>query len=110
MTPTKLRISPSGVPRNMTSPPRAVRGDPQPGLASHSINNMTRAAVEEYRPMRLKPTLEPAAGSVWMMGGCSILECSELHLDRLADRLQRVKVELDADGDLPANQVFGYSP
>jgi hypothetical protein len=101
--PTRLRINPSGVPRNRVSPPRAVRGDPQPGLASHSINSVAKAAIEKYRPMRLKPTLGPAAGSVWMMGGCSILECSELHLERLADRLQRVKVELDADGDLPAN-------
>jgi hypothetical protein len=47
MTPTKLRINPSGVPRNMVSPPRAVRGDPQPGLASHSIISAAREAIEK---------------------------------------------------------------
>jgi hypothetical protein len=35
---------------------------------------------------------------------------SELDLDGLAGGLQRLEVELDADGDFLANQVFGYSP
>jgi hypothetical protein len=45
-----------------------------------------------------------------MTGGCSIFRLSELDLDGLADRYQRLEVELDIDGDVLASQVLGYSP
>jgi hypothetical protein len=47
MTPTRLRIKPSGVPRNIVSPPRAVRGDPQLGVASHIVASAAREASEK---------------------------------------------------------------
>jgi hypothetical protein len=35
---------------------------------------------------------------------------SELNGHRLADRFERLEVELNADGDFLVNQVLGYSP
>jgi hypothetical protein len=45
-----------------------------------------------------------------MMGGSSIVSLSELDLDGLAGRRQRLEVELDVHGDFLADQVLGYSP
>jgi hypothetical protein len=45
-----------------------------------------------------------------MMGGCSIVRLSELHLDGLAGGYQRLEVELNVNGDFLADQVLGYSP
>jgi hypothetical protein len=103
-------MNPSGVPRIRVSPPRAVRGDPQPGFASHTISSAVREAIEKYRPMRPKPALGPVAGSVWIIGGSSIGRRLELHLERLADRLQRPEVKLDVNDYSLANQTLGYSP
>jgi hypothetical protein len=54
--------------------------------------------------------LRAITGPAWMIGGCSIFERLKLHLDRLARRLQGLKVELDVHGDFLASQVLGYSP
>jgi len=35
---------------------------------------------------------------------------SELDLDRFAGGFERAEIELDADSDFLAEQVFGYSP
>ena len=110
MTPTRLRMKPSGVATMIVNPPRAVRGDPQPGRKSIIAASAPKAASEKHRPTRPKPALRAITGSAWMMGGCSMFRLLELHLDRLAGRLQRLEVELDVHGDFLANQVIGYSP
>jgi len=103
-------MKPSGVATTIVNPPRVVRGDPQPGRKSIIAASAPKAASEKHRPTRPKPALRAITGSAWMMGGCSIFERLELHLDRLAGRLQRLKVELDVHSDFLANQVIGYSP
>jgi hypothetical protein len=110
MTPTRLRMKPSGVATMIVNPPRVVRGDPQPGRNSIIAASAPRAASEKHRPTRPKPALRAITGSAWMTGGSSIFERLKLHLDRLAGRLQRLKVELDVHDDFLANQVLGYSP
>ena len=85
-------------------------GEPQPGRNSIMAANAPKAASEKHRPIRPKPALRAVAGSAWIIGGCSMFGRSELHLDRLAGRLQRLEVELDVDGDFLASQVLGYSP
>jgi hypothetical protein len=45
-----------------------------------------------------------------MMGGASIFRLSELDLNGLAGRCQRLEVELNVEGDFLADQVLGYSP
>ena len=110
MTPTRLRMKPSGVATMIVNPPRVVRGDPQPGWNSSIAASAPKAASEKHRPIRPKPALRAIIGSAWMIGGCSIFERLKLHLDRLAGRLQGLKVELDVHGDFLASQVLGYSP
>jgi hypothetical protein len=110
MTPTRLRMNPSGVATMIVNPPRVVRGDPQPGRNSIIAASAPKAASEKHRPTRPKPALRAITGSDWMMGGCSILERLKLYLDRLAGRPQRLKVELDVHDDFLAKQVLGYSP
>jgi hypothetical protein len=110
MTPTRLKMKPSGVATMIVNPPRVVRGDPQPGRNSIIAASAPAAASEKHRPIRPKPALWAIIGSAWMMGGCSIFKRSKLHLDRLTGRLQGLKVELDVHGDFLASQVLGYSP
>jgi hypothetical protein len=110
MTPSRLRMNPSGVAVNKVSPPRAVRGDPQPGLHSHKTANVPRAASEQHRPIRPRPVFGFASGSAWITGGCSIFRPLELDVDGLAGRWQRLEIELDVDGNFLADQVLGYSP
>ena len=110
ITPSRLRMNPAGAAVIIVSPPRAVMGDPQPGLHSHMTASAPRATSEQHRPIRPSPAFGGAAGSAWMTGGSFILRLSEFHLDRLAGGCQRLEVELDVDGDLLAKQVLGYSP
>jgi hypothetical protein len=103
-------MKPSGVATTIVNPPRVVRGDPQPGRNSIIAANAPTAASEKHRPIRPAPALRAITGSACMMGGSSIFDRLELHLDRLAGRLQRLKVKLDVHGDFLADQVLGYSP
>ena len=103
-------MKPNGAAVMMVSPPRAVRGDPQPGLHSHMSESAPNAASELNRPIRPNPDFCSPAGSAWITGGCSIREGSELHLDRLTGRLQRTQVELDINSNFLANDGLGYSP
>jgi hypothetical protein len=109
-TPSRLRMKPAGAAVITVSPPRAVMGDPQPGLHSHMTASAPRAASEQHRPIRPNPAFRGSAGSAWITGGSFIIRLSEFHLDRPAGGLQRFEVELDVDGDFLANQIFGYSP
>ena len=110
MTPTRLRIKPSGVATIIANPPRVVMGEPQPGLASHMTASAARGTSEKKRPIRPNPAFGAVTVSAWMIGGGSMLRPSELYLDRLAGRRQRLEIELDVDRDFLANQVLGYSP
>jgi hypothetical protein len=110
MTPTRLRINPSGVATMIANPPRVAMADPQPGLASHTTTSAPREASENHSPIRPKPAFRSVAGSAWIIGGSSMLKNSKLHFQRLADRLQRLEVELDGDADFLFNQSLGYSP
>jgi len=103
-------MNPAGAAAITVSPPRAVMGDPQPGLASHMIANASRAASEQHRPIRPNPAFCGGAGSAWILGGSFIIRLSQFHLDRLAGGQQWLEVELDVDGDFLADQVLGYSP
>ncbi len=110
MTPTRLRMNPSGVATIIVSPPRAEMGEPQPGFASHMVANAATEASVKNRPMRPNPTFRPVAGSAWMIGGSAILRGLELHSDRLARRDQRLEVELNVDVHFLTGQGLGYSP
>jgi hypothetical protein len=110
MTPSRLRMNPAGAAVIIVSPPRAVMGDPQPGLHSHMTASAPKAASEQHRPIRPNPTFGGAAGSAWITGGSSMFSLSELHFDRLAGGFQRFEIEPDVDGDFLASQVLGYSP
>ena len=85
-------------------------GELHPGWNSIMAASATSGASEMYSPMRPRAGLRSAAGSVWMMGGCSMLGCLELDVHGLAGRGQRLEIELNVDGGLLANQVLGYSP
>ena len=109
-TPMRLKRKPSGAARRRVSPPRAEMGDPQPGLHSHMAASAPKATSEQHRPIRPEPAFGLVSGAAWIMGGSSIVRLSELDLDGLAGRWQRLEVELDVDGDFLADQVLGYSP
>jgi len=49
-SPIRLKSSPSGAPIKKVSPPRAVRGDPQPGLSNKSVATAPNAVRENIRP------------------------------------------------------------
>jgi hypothetical protein len=110
ITPSRLKMKPSGVATMTVSPPRAEMIEPQPGLHSHMVASAARGASEIYRPIRPRRALRSASGSAGITGGSSIFTPSKLHLDRLAGRWQRLEVELNVDGDFLADQVLGYSP
>jgi hypothetical protein len=103
-------MNPTGAAAITVSPPRAVIGDPQPGLHSHMSASAPRAASEQIRPIRPKPVFCGGAGSAWMTGGSFIIRLSELNLDRLAGCFKRLEVKLNVDGDSLAHQVLRYSP
>ena len=110
MTPSRLRMKPSGVATMRVNPPRVEMSDPQPGLHSHIAASATRGATEKARPIRPKPAFGFVSDSAWIMGGSFIVSFSELDLGGLAGRSQRPQVEPDVDGNLLASHVFGYSP
>ena len=103
-------MKPNGAAVIIVSPPRAVMGDPQPGLQSHVTARAPRATSEQHRPIRPRPVFGFTAGSVWTTGGCSISRRSKLDVDGLTGRRQRLEVKLDVDGNFLADQVLGYSP
>ncbi len=51
-SPMKLSNKPAGVATNMVSPPRAVMGEPQPGLKTSITPNAVNEASEKERPIR----------------------------------------------------------
>ncbi len=105
--PTKLRISPSGVPNSTVGPPRAEMGEPQPGRNKKITPSAMSAASEKNAPTRPRPNARRAVAGTCVLVGVSM---SELDFHRLADCLQWLQVERDADGDFLADLVFGYSP
>jgi len=110
MSPITLRSSPSGVAAMMVSPPRAEKGECQPGRKRNSAAKALKLRREQARP--IFPTFPARRGRcpVWGLVS-SVMDCfSELDFDGLADGFQRLQVEVHFDSDFLAGLVFRYSP
>ena len=69
ITPSKLRMNPSGVATITVNPPRVEMIDPQPGRQSSKTASATSGANEKHNPIRPKLGFGLGLSSAWIVGG-----------------------------------------